>query len=53
MTVTITVNGEVLDLSDVDFNSTPDDIMDQLVDKLGMEVDPDFNGCYQAIRQSN
>ena len=51
MTIRITINGEVLDLSDVDFDSTPDEIMDQLVDALGVEIDPDFNGRYTAIRQ--
>lgn len=53
MNVTITINGEVLDLTDIDFNTTPDEIMDQLVDKLGMEVDPEFNGLYSAVRQAH
>ena len=53
MTVKITVNGEDLDLSDIDFNSEPDDIMEQLVDKLGMEVDPKFNGNYVAYKQAH
>ena len=52
MKVTITINGDVLDLSDVDLNATPDSIMDALVDVLGPEIDPDFNGYYQATRIS-
>ena len=51
MTIRITINGEVLDLEEVDFTAAPDEIMDQLVDALGVEIDPDFNGRYTAIRQ--
>ena len=51
MRVTITINGNELDLTEVDLNAAPAEIMDALVDALGPEIDPDFNGCYTALRQ--
>ena len=53
MKVTITINGEKLDLTEVDFTATPDEIMEELVDLLGVEVDPEFNGRYMAVRQAH
>ena len=51
MKITITINGNELDLTEVDLNAAPAEIMDALVDALGPEIDPDFNGCYTALRQ--
>jgi len=51
MKITITINGNELDLTEVDLNAAPAEIMDALVDALGPEIDPDFNGCYTAFKQ--
>ena len=51
MKIKIFINDRELDLSEVDMTNSPEEIMDDVVDALGMEVDPEFNGLYRTIRQ--